>query len=438
MFTLVKKYLIRQWLVLSLGLMFVFKSLSWLYSPFIDLPLFVAWSKKARDFPLNQFYTGGYEGGPRDWAYRIENSDRLPLDVWLFKAWGFILSLFPGENSETITEFTILVTVLLLEVSFFFACWFTLRQLRPGRENNALWSMLFLLLPSSLVVSNMMLTLEFLPATLTVLALGVLCKNTWWSPWLAGALSAAAILERPHFLVVIVAIGLYWLTLKPSAIKVGSFVGGGLISSTILCTPLGIGLFWDGGNGSVIDLLIYNLTFYDTYIWSGATIWSFMPNPVLSRYADFSFLSMGALGWFYSFTALVIASALIFMRKNLSNPYAIFTLSALLGQCLFFFAPRMLERYNFIVIICLFLALIFWRSKVGVTLILSLSFISALNSALAVAHQVNILPLELAVDGYRVLALANFLCLILFYYSLKGFKDKTNSPRSKQIVASDF
>ena len=418
--------------------MLIVKSLSWLYAPFIDFPLFVAWSEKARDFPLNQFYTGGYEGAPGDWAYRIENADRLPLDVWLFKLWGFTLSLFPGESSETVTEYIILVTVLLLELSFFFACWFTLRQLRPGRKNNALWSMLFLLLPSSLVISNMMLTLEFLPATLTILALGVLCKNTWWSPWLAGALSAAALLERPHFLVVILAIGLYWLTLKPSAINIASFAGGGLISSIALCTPLGIGLLWDGGKGSILDLLVYNLTFYDTYIWSGATIWSFMPNPVLERYADFSFLGLSALGCFYILTILVVVSALIYMRKYLSNPYVIFTLSALLGQCLFFFAPRMLERYNFIVMVCLFLALVFWRSKTGVALLLSLSFISALNSALAVALQVNILSLESTVEGYRALAIANLLCLIMFYYNLKAFKDKAWNARKKPIATRDF
>lgn len=376
-------HLRRQWVLYAILTLVFVKLISWLYAPYVDFQLFYSWTERAKNLPLSEFYSGNYEGTPRDWAYREENTDRLPTDVWLFQFWGWLFAALPGSDSE-IVKALIRFTAWLAEVAFAVSLWWTMEQFRPKNRSNLKWVLLFLALPTTLIISNLLYTFELIPATFTVLALGLVYRGSYWNYGVSGFLLAAAVLERPQFALVALAVIAYGAILHRSLGKILLLLGAGVASALALTIPLGLGLFWDGGNGSILDLLFYNLVFYDTYSWSAATLWSWMPNSTTALYSDFNLLGISALGWCYILSAVTIIAGVSYARRKLLTPFAIFWLFGLGSQALFFFAPRMLERYNFVAVLCLFIALLIYYSRRLLIVLAAMTVVSALNSLVAV------------------------------------------------------
>lgn len=343
------------------------KIVSWLFSPFVDFNMFQSWTYQLVSRPISEFYSGYWSTKQLDWAAHIASSDRFPTDGLLFKSWSAILGLFPENEWKDVLANLLQGSVWVFEALCILLLWSIFAK--HGVKHAARWASLFAFVPFFAFIANAQLTFEFIPLGLSLAAYRLLLSRKFSAFLGAGVFLGLAALERPQFgILIVVLLALFWYQNRFSVRLISAVLTAGL-TVVAVSSLFSLGVFWNGGRGSLLDLFFYNLNFYNTFTRGGANIWSWWPSALTEEFAKAHILGLSVSTVSTSGIIIVgLVGLFLFFKSKQNFDFRILWLGAFVTHVMFFFGLRMIDRYDFIAVFLLFVLVVFYGKQNHATL----------------------------------------------------------------------
>lgn len=422
----------RFWLAPVIIAYCAMKLWAWFFAIFMDFPVWLAWTQRAAATPLNKIYGGDWVTRPGDWAHRALNPDRFPTDIYLLELWARILGAFPEVEPGAVLMTAMQVTIWVFELLCVVVLFSLFKKL--GVKRSFPWAVSFLVLPFFALIANQQFTLEFVALFFILLGFRLLLEQRVIFDVLGGISFVLAAFERPQFgLLMAGVLAVVWSRhfswWRPLAL-----FGPASLFAAIFAHSVGLGLWWQGTTGSLIDLVRFNTNFYENFIVNGATAWAFWPMANVTPFADKQLLGIPVESLSLLLIGLVVIAAVLTAARSTRNfEYRLWWALALVSHGIFFFSLKMIDRYNFVAIVMLYLLLVLYSSERKLwslfLVVMTSSFLNgfALYALWDLQESLGLVPwVELTAFVYMLIAFGN---LFAFYLYFKAIAPESTSSK---------
>jgi hypothetical protein len=142
-------------------------------------------------------------------------------------------------------------------------------------------------------------------------------------------------------------------------------------------TVVGVGTWWQGKNGSLIDLLHYSATAWNVLSHFGASLWQFHPTP-MGRVDETTVFGLAPLWLAVVVISAISAGAIYLSRRQTLRDRWVYV-AVVLGMTWFLVFPSMTERFSYFPVVGLLVFTALANERFGWRLLLGVMFLGAFN-----------------------------------------------------------
>ena len=348
-----------------------------------DAQLWTLWGKRVETIALDEYYGPILDVFPRDkfvgenLEILVTHPDRMPTDVMIMKLMTYTYPVLGIENFDHVWTWLrfgvgclfFLVSMLLL-VSI-------VRKVTNHDQLALRVAVAFGFCPLFIVAGAFWGSWESVALGLLLAGFRLLLVPGWWAWGMGGVFCALAVEERPH-------VGIVALVLAPLACssftgwRTVAFLLGGTGTAAAINAAVGIGTFWRGTNGSLLDLLHYSATEWNVLSHFGASLWQFHPDP-MGRVDETTVLGLTPL-WLAMVAILVTSAGAICISRRQTLRDRLMYLAVVLGMTWFLVFPSMTERFSYFPIVGLLVFTALANERFGWLLLLTAMLLGGGNA----------------------------------------------------------
>lgn len=237
------------------------------------------------------------------------------------------------------------------------------------RQAGRIAALTYLFLPMSVLMSGWWTAYDSLSIMFVLAVFRCMLQASLPATALAGLLSSWVILIKPQMLIPLLPLTLFYLLrgpIKQVVKSAGAFTVAGLAWALALCSAFGLGLLWNGGQGSLVERAKYSADLWDYSTNAAPNLWSWFS--VDARDSANWLLGLSHAQWSFVFLTLAAITVGLGTRRLLKSGTAMHLLAlwASLGLyfSMFFLATRMHGRYALLALVLALVLSALLKSKI--------------------------------------------------------------------------